>query len=222
MQHPLDTVMALKSSGITRPRQLAGKTVGMAGSPSDQPLVSAMMRDDGASIDQTRMVSVGYSLLPALLAKKVDAVIGVYWTWEQLLAEKQGQPVNVMRVEKWGVPNYCELVLVTNNSTIAQAPALVHGVVGALQQGYAQAEANPQFAWQALARADGSLRNKKALVEHSIILLRGAVLGARTIGYQSPAQWKRYAAWLAANKLIPHAVNADAAFTNRFLMQGIQ
>src|SRR5579884_2751250 len=37
MQHPLDTVMALKSSGITRPRDLVGKTVGMACSPSDNP-----------------------------------------------------------------------------------------------------------------------------------------------------------------------------------------
>jgi putative hydroxymethylpyrimidine transport system substrate-binding protein len=216
-QHPLDTVMTLKRSGITRPRQLVGKTIGMAGAPSDQPIVSALMHADGVSPNRARMVNVGYDLLPALLAGKVDAVVGVYWTWEKLLAQKKGYPVNVMRVERWGVPNYCELVLITDDNTIAQAPSLVHGVVQAMQQGYARAEANPNQGWTALVTADASFRTQRALITHSVSLLRGAIVTGPTIGYQNPAQWSHYAAWLAKNHLISHSVDASLAFTNAFL-----
>jgi ABC-type nitrate/sulfonate/bicarbonate transport system substrate-binding protein len=216
MQHPLDTVMALKKSGITRPRDLVGKTIGMAGSPSDQPIVSAMMQHDGASIKRARMVNVGYNLLPALLSGKVDAIVGAYWTWEAIQARMKGYPVNVMRVERWGVPNYCELVLVTSETGIRSHPAVVRRFVQSLQEGYANAEANPAYAWSALHAADGTLN--RSLVLRSLRLLRPVVTGARTIGYQDPGQWERYASWLWSNRLISKPVNAPSAFTNRFLM----
>lgn len=220
MQHPLNTVMSLQSSHITRPRQLAGKTIGMAGSPSDRPIVSAMLQHDGVSIRQVRMVNVGYNLLPVLLAHKVDAVVGVYWTWEAIQAREKGSPVNVMRVEQWGVPNYCELVLVTNEATIRTRPQVVKEMVQSLQTGYAAAEARPESAWAALHQADKTLH--RSLILQSLDLLRPAVTGATTIGNQNATQWVRYAAWLSKNKLISRSVAVDRAFTNRFLLPGIR
>jgi putative hydroxymethylpyrimidine transport system substrate-binding protein len=220
MQHPLNTVMTLRSSGITRPRQLVGKTVGMAGSPSDVPTVAAMMAHDGASIHRVRMVNVGYNLLPALLSKRVDAVVGVYWTWEAIIARQKGYPVNVMRVEKWGVPNYCELVLVASEKTVQTRKTYVREVVEALQEGYADAEAHPSVAWDALEGKASGLN--RTLVMDSLKLLAPVVTDAPTIGYQSAAQWRRYAAWLVKNKLIDGPVNADAAFTNQFLRPAVR
>ncbi|MGI8824142.1 MAG: ABC transporter substrate-binding protein [Chloroflexota bacterium] len=221
MQHPLDTVMTLRTSGITRPRRLAGHSVGMAGSPSDEPIVSAMMTHDGSSIGRAHMVNVGYNLLPALLSKKVDAIVGVYWTWEAIQARQRGYAVNVMRVERWGVPNYCELVLVVSERTIRTRPGFVRATVQALQKGYRLAEARPEIAVRSLSVADRtySKGRNKALVLESIRLLRSVVGSARTIGYQSPPQWRHYAGWLARNKLIDGRVDARAAFTNQFLGQ---
>jgi ABC-type nitrate/sulfonate/bicarbonate transport system substrate-binding protein len=220
MQHPLDTVMALRSSGIKRPRDLQGRTVGMAGSPSDIPIVTAMVTHDGGSMRSVRMVNIGYSLLPALLAKKVDAVVGVYWTWEAIQARAKGDPVNVMRVERWGVPNYCELVLVASERTIRTRTAFVRAVVQSLQQGYAYAEAHPPAAWQALHEADRSLQPR--LVMPSLLLLRSAVTDAPTIGYQSGSQWARYGRWLWAHRLISRPVDVAQAFTDRFLAPRIR
>lgn len=219
MQHPLNTLMALKSSGITRPRGLVGHSVGMAGSPSDIPIVTAMMRHDGASISRTHMINVGYNLLTALLAKKVDAVIGAYWTWEAIQAQMKGHPVNVMRVERWGVPNYCELVLIASEKTIRTRSGFVRDTVQALQQGYAYAEAHPGAAWQALHAADKTL--DRDLVLKSLVLLKSAITDAPTIGWQDGRQWRSYAGWLNANKLIAASVNADGAFTNEFLQAAI-
>lgn len=220
MQHPLDTVMALKGSGITRPRALIDKTVGEAGAPSDNPILAAMLEHDGASFGQVRTVNVGYNLLPALLSKRVDAVIGVYWTWEAIQAQLKGFPVNVMRVERWGVPNYCELVLVANDRTIRTRPAYIGNVVHAMQQGYAYAAAHPAAAWQALHARDKTL--EPGLVLRSLRLLRPVVTDASTVGYQSPTQWQHYADWLFANKLVPDRINASSAFTNRFLLRQVR
>jgi putative hydroxymethylpyrimidine transport system substrate-binding protein len=215
MQHPLDTVMSLKSAHISRPRDLIGKRIGMAGSPSDVPIVSAMMAYDGASPSQAHLVDVGYNLLPALLSQRVDAVVGVYWTWEAIQAQMKGHPVSTMRVERWGVPNYCELVLVTSNSMIRTQPALVRNVVQAMQLGYAYAESHPQAAWKALHGADKTLDH--TLVLRSLALLRPVVTDAPTIGEQNGAQWRYYARWLTANKLISGNPDVGHAFTNRFL-----
>jgi putative hydroxymethylpyrimidine transport system substrate-binding protein len=220
MQHPLNTVMSLRSAHITRPRDLIGKRIGMAGSPSDAPIVDAMMTHDGASPSKAHFVNVGYNLLPALLSKRVDAIVGVYWTWEAIQAQMKGYPVNTMRVERWGVPNYCELVLVTSNSVVRNQPALVRNTVQAMQQGYAYAESHPEAAWNALHAADKTL--DRAVVLPSLRLLRPVVTGAPTIGWQNGTQWRFYARWLTTNKLISGNPDVSHAFTDKFLQPGVR
>src|SRR5438046_3406483 len=48
VQHPLNSVMALKASGITRPRDLVGKKVGYPAIPTNEPLLGTMLKTDGA------------------------------------------------------------------------------------------------------------------------------------------------------------------------------
>jgi putative hydroxymethylpyrimidine transport system substrate-binding protein len=219
-QHPLDTIMSLSRSGITRPRNLAGKRIGMAGTPGDRAIVAAVMRDDGVSPVRATMVNVGYNLLPALLSGRVDAVVGVYWTWEAIQARMKGYPVHVLRVERWGVPNYCELTVIASDSTIQHRPSLVRGTVHALQRGYAYAEAHPEAGWKALHAADRTL--DRPLILRSIRLLRGAIIAGKTVGYMNPGQWERYATWLRARGLIDAPVGGKAALTDRFLQPRVR
>jgi putative hydroxymethylpyrimidine transport system substrate-binding protein len=165
------------------------------------------------------MVNVGYNLLTALLAGKVDAVVGVYWTWEAIQARMKRYPVNVMRVERWGVPNYCELVLVASERTIRTRPAFVRATVQSVQQGYAYASAHPSAAWAALHAQDRTLNCQ--LVLKSLIQLKPVITSAPTMGYQDGRQWNRYAAWLESNHLISRPVDASKAFTNQFLNRRI-
>ena len=69
VQHPLNSVMALQESGITRPRDLVGRTVGYPGIATDPPLLRTMLEFDGVPPDQAQavvdsMVNVGYDLVP--------------------------------------------------------------------------------------------------------------------------------------------------------------
>jgi len=78
VQHPLNSVMTLKASGLTRPKQLEGKKVGYPGIPGHEALLATMMEKDGSSLSKVELVNVGFDLVPPLLAEKVDASLGAY------------------------------------------------------------------------------------------------------------------------------------------------
>ncbi len=217
VQHPLNSIMTLKSSGITRPKQLEGKKVGYPGIPSNEAYLSTMMKADGSSMDKVQLVNVGYDLVQSLIGGKVDAIIGAYWVHESILAEKQGYPVNVMKVEDWGVPDYYELVLVTSEAYLKEHPDTVRAFMRAAAKGYADAMADHKAALDALVKA--SPETDRALEERGIELL--APLWnppqGKPWGWQEPSRWANYYRWMRDNGLLTQEIDPAAAFTNDYL-----
>lgn len=69
-----------------------------------------------------KTVDVGYDLIPALTARKTDAIVGGFVNHEQLLLEKEGVPVRAFNPAKYGVPDYAELVFIANENKLKQQP----------------------------------------------------------------------------------------------------
>ncbi len=176
VQHPLMGVMSLESAGITRPADLVGKTVGYPGIPSQEAFLTTMMASDRASIDDLELINVDFNLVPAVISGQTDAVMGAYWTHETILAEQEGYPVSMMRVEEWGVPDYYELVLVTSEERALAEPHQVEALVGAMQRGYLDAIAEPEAAISAMQAAYPELDAEVELI--GIGLLAGVWLDA--------------------------------------------
>jgi putative hydroxymethylpyrimidine transport system substrate-binding protein len=217
VQHPLNSVMALKSSGITRPRDLVGKKVGYPGIPTNEPLLATMLKTDGArGLQDVELVNVGFDLAPALISRRVDAVVGAYWTHESILLENQGHPVHIMRMEEWGVPDYYELVLVTNDRTINNRPEVITRFLRALRRGYEDAAQDPQ------AGVDILLKGTKAEVDEKIERPGAKLLAPLwktdkvPFGTQEATKWESFTRWMQASGLLASQVKAADAFTNRF------
>jgi putative hydroxymethylpyrimidine transport system substrate-binding protein len=217
VQHPLNSIMALGSSGIETPADLKGKKVGMAGVPSDEALLSAVLASQGLTLDDVEMVNVGFDLVPALLSKSVDAVIGAYWVHESILIEQEGETVNVLRLEEWGVPDFYELVLVTSEDIVENDQETVEKLLRAIQRGYADAESDHEAAIDALMNAAPD--TNRELEEAGIVLLAPYWTegGTITFGTQTDEKWQTYAAWLKDNGLLAADVLADDAFSNEFV-----
>jgi len=218
VQHPLNCVMSLWSSGITRPRQFMGKTVGVAGLESDYTDITAMVRHDGGDPGKVKTVNVGYGLLPQLLARRIDAVEGVYWTWEALQAQQQGYRVNVMRLDHYGVPTYDELIFATGTGQLAREPATLRLFQQATFEGYAYAAAHPAEAARILLKAPQALSRDARLLEQSIRLLAPEERDARgRYGAMSATQWQGYADWMLRTGLVKKHIDARPAVTGALL-----
>jgi putative hydroxymethylpyrimidine transport system substrate-binding protein len=211
VQAPLQGIMVLADSGITRPRDLVGKTVGYPGIPSQESFLATMLEDDGATMADVDLVNIDFNLVPGLISGQVDASLGAFWTHEPILAEQEGYPTSVLKVDDWGVPPYYELVIAASEDTVSERSELVERFLRATRRGYEDAVADPAAAIAALRAASPALA--VAVEEAGIALLIPVwTAGEAPFGTQTAERWDDYAAWMAERGLIPANLDVAAAW----------
>lgn len=217
VQHPLNSIVALESSGITRPGQLVGKKVGYPGIPTNEPLLDTMLKSDGANgLADVELVNVGFDLAPALISGTVDAVVGAYWTHESILLENEGHPVNIMRMEDWGVPDYYELVLVASEDAIEEKSDVIERFMRAVRRGYDDAIANPQAGVDVLLRGTNEEVDENIERPGADLLAPLWQTSTAQFGEQEFSRWDDFSTWMFQNGLLESELDASAAFTNEF------
>jgi len=217
-QHPLNGIMSLESTGITRPADLEGRQVGYAGLASDEALIEAVLQADGLTLDDIELVNVGFSLAPALVSGQVDAVIGAYWVYESFQIENEtGDEVAVLPLTEWGVPDYYELVLVASDEMIEEDPDTVERFVRAVQRGYQAAEEDQDEAIEALLDNNDDAIEEVENASIELLVPFWTDEGELDFGTQTSENWQRYADWLKEHGLLDEGVESDDAFTNEFV-----
>lgn len=203
VNQPLNSLIVRKDRGISRPRDLEGKNVGATGLPSDRALLETVVRSDGGDPSKVTITNVGFTLGPAIVSGKVDALIGAYWNIEVPEIEDKGVDVEVFRLDEHGVPDYDELVLVTSEKVIAQNPELVKRMVRGLQSGALAAERDTEAAAAAVLAANPDL-NADLLA--SQVAETTPLLASRGDGEEllsvDPNAWSSYADWMRAEGLL--------------------
>jgi putative hydroxymethylpyrimidine transport system substrate-binding protein len=213
---PLNSLIAIEPA-IRSVRDLAGHKVGITGVPSDYATLDTVLKSVGLTRKDVKVVSVGYNLLPALLAHKVDAVLGVYRNVEGIQLQQRGLQPTVIPVDRAGVPTYDELVLVANSArlrTDAQYRSTVSRFVGAFLAGTAQARHNPNRALTILQHVTASTPAFLARATPATLAL---LAGPDGIGCMRAAQWQRFGSWMHAQSLLTKPIAASSVMTTRFL-----
>jgi putative hydroxymethylpyrimidine transport system substrate-binding protein len=217
VQKPLTSIISLPEAKIRSPRDLRGKTVGTAGIDYQSAYLQTILREAGVPAGSVKERNVGFSLTPALLTGRVDAVLGAFWNYEGTELRLRGKRPRIIRMEDAGVPTYNELVLVANEDALERDGEKIRAFIGGLSRGTRDLRRDPEEAIDGLLEANPDLdpELQRAVVKVTLPLFfppRG-----KPFGWQDPEQWDAFAAWMQDSDLLEQPADAQGAFENGLL-----
>jgi ABC-type nitrate/sulfonate/bicarbonate transport system substrate-binding protein len=227
LQHAASAIAVLADSGITRPRQLDGKTYAGFGYPSEVPTVRAVIKADGGK-GVFKVVQADSTAYEALYAHKADFTIP-FLAWEGVEAQERGIKLRTFAFTDYGFPDFYQVVIACSNDWLAGHPDVARRFVAATQRGFAFAASDPAAAASILVTQNPGVfdANPKLPLDSAKFLAGGGYLvdASGQVGHQTLAQWTGYSKFLYDQGLLsdtngkPLASPPDyaALFTNEFL-----
>lgn len=217
---PLNGLIVSPKIPITSPCQIKGHSVGVTGIPSDGAFYFTLLHTCHLTAKQVPEVTVGFNLVPSILAGKVDAIIGGYRNVEDIqISQEMSKKAPDFPANQIGVPNYDELVLVANRNRLASDKAYASAVkrfVAALVAGTDAAMKSPGGTTSIMLTAS---QYKPSFLHVSVpytLKLIAQNNGMKT-GCMSPSAWQSFGNWMKSHTLIKDTPNASAIMTDKYL-----
>jgi putative hydroxymethylpyrimidine transport system substrate-binding protein len=217
---PLNVLMSLADSKVQGPDTVKGATIGVPGLPFDEAVLDTIRKQQDLAEEDVKSVVVGFDLLPALLTKQADAVIGAYFNIEGIHVEQEtGQPPTVTKLEDLGVPHYDELIVVANRDRLAEDAAYADAVrrfLAAVVAATQAAQGDEAGSIEIMtANVDATPEEIEAQVADTLPLLtspKGVPTGCFDL-----AGWEAFGQWMLDEGLIENSVDVSTIATNDYL-----
>lgn len=209
-------IAALKESGITEPKDLIGKKIGLPGLYGANYIgMEALAGQTGLKSKDYELVSIGFNQVEALVSKTVDAVV-VYLANEPVQLRELGYEINVMAVK-----DHIHLVgncLVTNESSMANEPDLVRSVTKAFVQGIQYAAEHPDETWEISQKYVENLTDETAPIQRKVLdeSIKLWLLDRQSQEEQMKS-WSNMMQVLLDIGLMKNAIDLDKVYSNEFL-----
>jgi putative hydroxymethylpyrimidine transport system substrate-binding protein len=217
VQKPLTSIISLPKAKIADPADLKGKTVGTAGIDYQEAYLKTILADAGVNPATVKVRNVGFGFNPALITRKIDAALGAFWNYEGVDLRLRGKRPRVIRIEKAGVPSYNELVLVANEAALESDADKIRAFIGAISRGTRDLRRDPNMAIDGLLEANPDLDPKLQRASVEVTLPLFFPPEGKPFGWQDPAQWDEFSAWMKDNQLLESAPDPAASFKNDLL-----
>lgn len=160
VENPLSSLAFLERSGIETPADLEGKRIGYSVQNLELALLRAVAASAGLTPDDYETVNVNFNLTASLLTGQVDAVIGAYWNYELAELELEGVAGDYFDITEHGVPHYRELVVISNDSYLAENEGVAARLVRAVQAAIDFSRENPERALAHYFEANPDVRKE--------------------------------------------------------------
>lgn len=206
-------IFALASSGITRPKDLAGKTIRYPPGVTSAPL-DMMMANLGIAPHQYTLKRV--SDMTPLYSGEVHASSG-FLTNEVLRAQRAGHKLNIIYLDDYGVHFYSDTIF-SRDELIANNPDLVRRFLRATLKGWTYAVENPTAVGPMVRKyrpaADPEFETAQMIA--SIPLVN---TGEDQIGWMKPEKWAGMERTLRSQRVLAKPLDVTQVYMLEFLRE---
>ncbi len=216
VQRPLGGLIALASEHLRSPADLAGKSVGVTGVPSDLAVLDTELRHSGVNPSRVKVVTVGFDGAQALLAGRIAAFTG-FIPDDGVALGVSGHPITAFSLDTNGGPAYPGLVAFTTRKLIASNPQLVRDFLAATVHGYEDTLAQPHQSLNALEHANPTLPPKLTAASLSAYLPLLTTAHDASFGTIQAPNVQAMSSWMTGAGLIDAPISPARYGTNAFL-----
>lgn len=212
-------VMALSSGEIQKPEDLTGKTVGVIApdlsTTWDIQFLALLQRVGVESESISYSAIEDYHGTNEIKSGKVDAMSGMFATNEPVLANMEGDDLNLIYYKDYGVDVYPNTLFVTEEFA-GENPDLITRFVKATLRGYQFAIENPEEAAAFALNYDETLdlEFQQEVMKAQIPFID---TGDAPIGSMSENVWNTTQDILLEFGLIAEAIDVSTVYTNQFV-----
>ncbi|MEM0963788.1 MAG: ABC transporter substrate-binding protein [Bacteroidota bacterium] len=200
---------------IERPRDMAGTRIQYPGAPGPggPAIVATMVEADGGPAgteDGYGRVNNSFYHTDAIAEDKADVATLVFHNFEIVEARQRGLDVRMFALKDWGVPDFCQLVLITHPDKLAAERDMFERLVFVLRRGVDAVKQDPDSAREVYFRMTGS-----DLGDALTTAIYDATVPCFTHDFSmSTAYYRQLEAWMAGRGLIAETPGADVYWTN--------
>jgi NitT/TauT family transport system substrate-binding protein len=215
----METIQTVRATGITRPRELEGRTIAYNPTPRGTAMVSHLVAADGGDPAKVIAVDSGSRELSVddIAAGEVDATFGGYWAWDALFGTLPESERVVWPVDEIGAPPYHSYLLGAHEDLVARNPELVRAFLAATERGFRAAAEDPERALAVLERVIAYF--SRAHLARSLALIAPTWFHEDRWGVARPELMGPYAEWLGEHGILADPGAWTAATTDALLAQ---
>ncbi len=209
--HPM-VLVSLPESGIKKPKDLIGKTIGVA--YSEEMILRTLLRKRSVSTDQVNILNPRNYDIKGLINGKYDAQ-AAWITDEVQTARRDGVKVNIILPSDYGVVFYADLIAV-NESLLEKEPQIVEDFLSATLAGWSTSIRNTKLHSKLTLLYNDQLSeiHEKQVLDSSTPLIH---TGDDPIGWMSPKVWEEMYQTMILQKIVPGNANVSDMYTLDYL-----
>jgi putative hydroxymethylpyrimidine transport system substrate-binding protein len=148
--HTNGGVMYFTGNGIERPKDMVGMRLQYPGAPSalGRAIAQTMVEADRGHVtdDAITPVDNGFFHTDALIEGKADLATLVFYNFEVIEARQRGYDAEFFALKDWGIPDFCQLILIATPDVIRQRRPDLQAFLRVLRRGIDFIHQHPQAA----------------------------------------------------------------------------
>lgn len=143
----------LKSSGIKRPKDFAGKRYAGFGSPTEEAIIAQVIKKDGGTDTKIQNITANTAGYQAVADKQADFV-WIFQGWDGIKAQHEKIDLNILYIKDIGIPDYYTPIIAANEDFVKNKKNLAKAFMQATARGYEYAISNPKEAGDLLIQGN--------------------------------------------------------------------